>query len=71
MLQYEELRLAVLENEKPLQELKEALGYDTMKEEVAKLEAEAAKDWPTKRKTSPSTTSAKRVRTRSRANWKP
>ena len=44
MLQYEELRLAVLENEKPLQELKEALGYDTMKEEVAKLEAEAAKD---------------------------
>ena len=44
MLQYEELRLAVLENEKPLQELREALGLDTMKEEVAKLEAEAAKD---------------------------
>ncbi|MBP5459880.1 MAG: peptide chain release factor 2, partial [Clostridia bacterium] len=44
MLQYEELRLSVLENEKPLQELKEALGLDAMKEEVVKLEAEAAKD---------------------------
>ncbi|MBQ8469679.1 MAG: peptide chain release factor 2 [Clostridia bacterium] len=44
MLQYEELRLSVLENEKPLKELKEALGYDTMTAEVAKLEAEAAKD---------------------------
>ena len=44
MLQYEELRLSVLENEKPLKELKEELGLDAMKEEVVKLEAEAAKD---------------------------
>ena len=67
MLQYEELRLAVLENEKPLQELREALGLDTMKEEVAKLEAEAAKDGLM----NPSMTSARKVRTRSRASSNP
>jgi len=44
MLQYEELRLNLLESEKPLAELKESLGLDTMKEEVARLENEAAQD---------------------------
>ena len=44
MLQYEELRLSLLENEKPLEDLSAALGLDQMKEEVATLEQEAAKD---------------------------
>ena len=42
MLQYEELRLSLLESEKPLAELKESIGYDSMKEEIKKLEDEAA-----------------------------
>ena len=44
MLQFEELRLSLLENEKALDDLKGALGLDQMKEEIAKLEEEAAKD---------------------------
>ena len=40
MLQYEELRLSLLESEKPLAELKESIGYDSMKEEIKKLEAD-------------------------------
>ena len=44
MLQYEELRLSLLENEKPLNDLSAALGLDQMKEEIKKLEDEAAKD---------------------------
>ncbi|MBQ9066514.1 MAG: peptide chain release factor 2, partial [Clostridia bacterium] len=44
MLQYEELRLALLEQEKPLKELKEAIGYDTMAAEVKELEAKAAEN---------------------------
>ncbi|MBR5015441.1 MAG: peptide chain release factor 2, partial [Clostridia bacterium] len=44
MLQYEELRLSLLENEKPLEDLKAALGLDKMREEIKNLEDEAAKD---------------------------
>lgn len=44
MLQYEELRLKLLESEKPLQELKESIGYDTMSAEVKELEAQAAEN---------------------------
>ena len=42
MLQYEELRLEVLQNETPLAELKEAIGYDHLQEEVTTLESQAA-----------------------------
>lgn len=42
MVQFEELRLKLLENEKPLNELKEALGLDKMKKEVAELEEKTA-----------------------------
>ena len=44
VLQYEELRLSLLENEKPLEDLKAALGLDKMREEIKNLEDEAAKD---------------------------
>ncbi len=44
MLQYEELRLKLLENEQPLEDLKSALGLEQMKVEIEKLESEAAKD---------------------------
>ena len=44
MLQYEELRLSLLENEKPLEELKVALGLDAMREEIKELEEAAAKE---------------------------
>jgi len=44
VLQYEELRLKLLESEKPLQELKESIGYDTMSAEVKELEAQAAEN---------------------------
>ncbi len=44
MLQYEELRLALLEQEAPLKELKEALGIDALKEEIASLDAETANE---------------------------
>ena len=42
MLQYEELRLELLECEKPLGELAEALGIDETKKEIEKLEEQAA-----------------------------
>lgn len=42
MLQYEELRLRLMESEKPLGDLAEALGLDAMQQEVEKLEAESA-----------------------------
>ncbi len=42
MIQYEELRLKLLEYEKPLQELKEALGLEQMNAEIKKLEEAAA-----------------------------
>ena len=44
MLQFEELRLSLLENEKPLEDLKAALGLDQMKDEIKRLEEEASKD---------------------------
>ncbi|MBQ6752962.1 MAG: peptide chain release factor 2 [Clostridiales bacterium] len=44
MLQYEELRLSLIENEKPLEDLKAALGLDKMRDEIKNLEDEAAKD---------------------------
>ncbi|MBR3767401.1 MAG: peptide chain release factor 2 [Clostridia bacterium] len=44
MLQFEELRLSLLEQESPLKELKEALSIDALKEEIAKLETETAKE---------------------------
>ena len=44
MLQFEELRLTLLESEKPLKDLAEALGLGKMREEIATLEAEAAQD---------------------------
>ena len=44
MLQYEELRLKLLEYKKPLEDLSEALGLEKMKEEIKKLEEEAAQE---------------------------
>lgn len=44
MLQFEELRLTLLESEKPLKDLAEALGLEKMREEITALEAEAARD---------------------------
>lgn len=42
MLQYEELRLDLLEQEKPLKELSEALGIEEITEEIKKYEAQTA-----------------------------
>ena len=42
MLQFEELRLTLLESEKPLKDLAEALGLEKMKAEIASLEAQTA-----------------------------
>ena len=42
MLQFEELRLELLECRKPLDELSEALGLDGMRKEIAALEEQAA-----------------------------
>ena len=42
MLQFEELRLELLECEKPLAELAEALGLEEMKKEIAALEEQTA-----------------------------
>ena len=42
MLQFEELRLRLLESEKPLKELAAALGLQEMTEEVKTLEAQTA-----------------------------
>ena len=44
MLQFEELRLELLSYEDKLKDLAEALGLQKMKDEVAELEAESAKD---------------------------
>ena len=44
MLQFEELRLKLLENEKPLNDLAGALGLDKMKEEIAALEEQASQE---------------------------
>ena len=42
MLQYEELRLSLLEQEKPLKELAGALGIEAVKEEIKKYEAQTS-----------------------------
>ncbi|MBQ6931112.1 MAG: peptide chain release factor 2, partial [Clostridia bacterium] len=42
MLQFEELRLELLECKKPLEELAEALGLEDMKKEIAVLEEKSA-----------------------------
>ena len=44
MLCYEELRLSLLENEKPLNELADAIGLEGLKAEVEKLTEESAQD---------------------------
>ena len=44
MLQYEELRLNLLESEKPLQELADAIGLDALNAEIEKLEAQTAEE---------------------------
>lgn len=44
MLQFEELRLSLLESETPLKELADALGLEKMKAEIAELEAQAAEE---------------------------
>lgn len=44
MLQYEELRLRLINHEKTLDDLAEALGLDKMKEEIAQLEKEQTVD---------------------------
>ncbi len=44
MVQYEELRLALLEQEKPLKELYESLGIVAVKEEIEKLEEQTASE---------------------------
>ena len=42
MLQFEELRLELNDNKQKLSELREALGLDALKEEIAKLEEQTA-----------------------------
>ncbi len=44
MLQYEELRLKLLESEKPLAELADAIGLEALKAEIDKLEAQTAEE---------------------------
>lgn len=44
MLAFEELRLSLLESEKPLEDLKDALGLEKMKSEVKELEEQTAVD---------------------------
>ncbi len=44
MLQYEELRLKLLESDKPLTELADAIGLDELKRETAELEEKTAAD---------------------------
>ena len=44
MIQYEELRLQLLEQEKPLKELHESLGILAVKEEIEKLEEQTASE---------------------------
>ena len=43
MIEYEELRLRLLESEKTVKNLKEALAIDTLKGDIAELEKESAK----------------------------
>lgn len=43
MIEYEELRSRLLESEKTVENLKEALAIDTLKKEIAQLEEESAK----------------------------
>ncbi len=42
MIQFEELKLRLLESQKPLEELKDALGLDRVKNEIEELEAKSA-----------------------------
>ena len=42
MIEFENLRFRLLESEKPIQNLKEALAIDLIKNEIKELEAEAA-----------------------------
>ena len=42
MIEYEELRLRLLESEKTVKNLKEALAIDTLKEEIGELEKESS-----------------------------
>lgn len=44
MLQYEELRLSLLESEKPLADLADAIGLNTLKAEIEKLEGQTAEE---------------------------
>ena len=44
MLEYEELRLKLLESEKPLAELADAIGLKDLKSEIEKLEAQTSED---------------------------
>ena len=44
MIQYEQLRLELLEKKDTLESLYEALGVERLKEEVAKLEEMSAQD---------------------------
>lgn len=44
MIQFEELRLSLLEYKDKLKQLRDALGLDAMNEEIAVLEADTAKD---------------------------
>ena len=44
MLQYEELRLQLMESEKPLEELAAAIGLTELEDEIAKLEAQTAEE---------------------------
>ena len=44
MLQYEELRLSLLDYEEKLTQLRDALGLDAMQKEIAELEAQTAED---------------------------
>ena len=43
MVEYEELRLRLLESEKTVENLKEALAIDTLKKEIEELEKESSK----------------------------
>ena len=43
MIEYEELRLRLLESEKTVKNLKEALAIDKLKEEIGELEKESSK----------------------------
>ena len=42
MVEFEELRLRLLDSEKPIENLKEALAIDSLKAEVEVLEKESA-----------------------------